>query len=130
MNVLLQNKVLWIALGGAAGSAARYLLASGVQRLAGTLFPLGTMTVNVLGCLAIGFLLIRTESAVLAAHYRMAILVGFLGGFTTFSTFSAETLKLFEERTFLLAAGNVLITVVACLAACWLGQRLARGMAG
>ncbi|MCB9867937.1 MAG: fluoride efflux transporter CrcB [Phycisphaerales bacterium] len=130
MNAILHNKVLWIAMGGGAGSAARYLVASGVQRLSATLFPFGTMAVNVLGCLAIGFLMIRLEASVLAPHQRMAILVGFLGGFTTFSTFSAETLKLVEERALGYAACNVTVTLLACLTACWLGQRIARGMAG
>lgn len=127
MNAILHNKLLWVAIGGAAGSTARYLLASAVQRTAGSLFPFGTMVVNVLGCLVIGYLMIRTETAVLAAHYRLALLVGLLGGFTTFSTFSAETLNLIEQRAAWSAIGNVVITVLACLVACWLGQRIARG---
>jgi len=128
VNAVLQNKVLWVALGGAAGSAARYLLAAGVQRLSASLFPFGTMAVNILGCLAIGFLMMRAESSTIAAHHRLALTVGFLGGFTTFSTFSVETMQLIEQRSIWHATGNVVVTVVACLLACWLGQRFARGM--
>lgn len=128
MNGILHNTVVWVGLGGAAGSSARYLLAQGVQRLSGSLFPFGTMAVNVLGCLAVGFLSIRLEGSTVPAHLRMALLVGVLGGFTTFSTFSLETMSLLERREVLLAVGNVLVTLVACLAGCWAGLRIARGM--
>ena len=88
-------KVLLIALGGAAGSVLRYLLHGWLQRAAGIRFPLGTLAVNVLGCLLIGCL-----AALFLAHsqireeYRLGLTVGVLGGFTTFSTFSLETFKL------------------------------------
>jgi CrcB protein len=126
---VLHSNVLWVALGGAAGSVARYLLARAVQSGVGGSFPYGTLTVNVAGCLAIGFLSIRLESSLLAAHHRLAILVGLLGGFTTFSTFSYETLTMLERRQWLHGLANVLTSVTVCLAACWLGQRIARGLA-
>ena len=116
----------WIALGGAIGSVGRYLVAYLVQSRSGSLFPLGTMTVNVLGCLAIGFLAVRFESSSLPRHIRLGVLVGVLGGFTTFSTFSLETLQKLEQRQALSAALNVILTVALCLAGCWLGQKLAR----
>jgi CrcB protein len=107
---------------------ARYLLAVSVQRWSGSLFPLGTLCVNVAGCLAIGFLATRAEASALPAHYRLGLLVGVLGGFTTFSSFSWETLQLFERRESLYAAGNVLLSVLVCLLACWAGQRLATSL--
>jgi len=118
--------LVWIALGGAAGSVGRYLIAHLVQSRSGSLFPLGTMTVNVLGCLAIGYLAVRFDGSSLPRHVRLGVLVGLLGGFTTFSTFSLETLQKLEQRQALSAALNVVVTVVLCLAGCWLGQRLAQ----
>jgi len=119
------TRILFVGAGGAAGSIARYLLAGLAQRGA-TTFPIGTMTVNVIGCLLIGLLSERFADATVDPAYRTAILVGVLGGFTTFSTFSLETLKLVEDRQFLPALFNVLITVTLCLAGCWAGQRLAK----
>lgn len=116
----------WIALGGAAGSVGRYLIAHLVQSRSGSLFPLGTMTVNVLGCLAIGYLAVRFDGSSLPRHVRLGVLVGLLGGFTTFSTFSLETLQKLEQRQALSAALNIIGSVVLCLAGCWLGQKLAR----
>lgn len=118
-----------VAGGGAVGASSRFALAVGVQRLGGWLFPAGTMVVNVLGCLAIGFLSVRLEGAAVSPHVRLGILVGLLGGFTTFSSFSLETLKLVEDRETFQVVLNVLGTVLLCLVGCWLGQRLARGFA-
>ena len=122
--------LLWVGLGGAVGSASRYALALLVQRTSGSLFPLGTLTVNVLGCLAIGFLSARFEAVMIAPRYRLALLVGALGGFTTFSTFSLETMQLFEARQALRAGVNIVGSVLLCLACCWIGQRIGRAMAG
>ncbi len=119
----------WVALGGAVGSASRFAAARGVQQLFGGTFPYGTMFVNVLGCITIGFLAERFSVTLIAPHYRLAVLVGLLGGFTTFSTFSQETLTLLQHKQNLQAAANVVGTVLACLAACWLGHKLAEGMA-
>ncbi len=91
--------LLWIGCGGAAGALFRYTLAGWCQRLSGGVFPVGTLAVNVLGCLLIGFvgaflagpLLVREE-------HRLGLLVGLLGGFTTFSTFGWETFALLNER--------------------------------
>lgn len=84
------------------------------------------MTVNVLGCLAIGYLSVRFDGSSLPRHVRLGVLVGMLGGFTTFSTFSLETLNQFEQRQPLPAILNVVLTVLLCLLGCWMGQRLAR----
>lgn len=82
------------------------------------------MSVNVLGCLAIGFLSVRFDQAAVSPHVRMGVLVGLLGGFTTFSTFSLETWGLLEDRQAGWAAINVVGTVLLCLAACWAGRRI------
>jgi CrcB protein len=135
----MANNVAWIAAGGAAGSVARYLMTVGVQRAAdrvarwaqrpsGGLFPWGTLSVNIIGSLLIGYLSVRlVEAAGVAPHQRLGVLVGILGGFTTFSSFSLETMRLVEDGQFLRAAVNVTASVLACLAACWIGLRLARG---
>ncbi|MDO8630852.1 MAG: fluoride efflux transporter CrcB [Phycisphaerales bacterium] len=114
-----------VGMGGAIGSMLRYVLAGLVQRSVVS-FPLGTLSVNVLGCLAIGFLSERMMGAAVDPIYRIGMLVGVLGGFTTFSTFSLETLNLAEERQYTLAALNVAASVASCLVAAWMGQRLAK----
>jgi len=116
-----------IMVGGAAGSILRYVLAGFVQRTV-VAFPLGTLVVNVLGCLAIGFLSERLTEASVDPIYRTGILVGVLGGFTTFSTFSLETLKLAENRQFALALLNVAASVATCLIAAWSGAKFVRWM--
>lgn len=118
-------RIVAVGLGGAIGSMLRYALAGLVQRSVVS-FPLGTLSVNVIGCLAIGFLSERMTDAAIDPVYRVGLLVGVLGGFTTFSTFSLETLKLAEERQYTLAALNVAASVASCLVAAWMGQRLAK----
>ncbi len=121
------QRLVWVGMGGALGTVLRYLLAGWVQR--GVLaFPLGTLVVNAVGCLAIGFLAERLAGAALDPVFRTAALVGVLGGFTTFSTFSYETLRLLEARQYSLALVNVMGSVLLCLAAAWCGQLAARWM--
>ena len=120
-------RVAWVALGGAVGSVLRYVLAGVVQ--GGLMsFPLGTLFVNALGCLAIGFLSERFIAVAVGREIQLAVLVGLLGGFTTFSTFSLETLRLAESRQFVWMSVNIIGTLVGCLAAVWIGQRLAKWM--
>ncbi len=121
--------IVWVGMGGALGSASRYALALAVQRLSGWLFPIGTMTVNTLGCLLIGFLSIRFDAALIKDQYRLAILVGLLGGFTTFSTFSLETLQLVEQRQLVRAGLNIVGSLFLCLVSCWIGQLIGRAVA-
>ncbi|HNO76890.1 MAG TPA: fluoride efflux transporter CrcB [Phycisphaerae bacterium] len=119
----------WVGLGGAVGSMLRFALAAGAERLFGAeKFPIGTMLVNVLGSMAIGYLTVRFEESAVSHVYRVAVLVGLLGGFTTFSSFSLNTIQLIFEREYTLAIVNVVGSVLLCLAGCWLGFRIARGL--
>ncbi len=121
------NQLLAIALGGATGAVMRFLVSTGVHRLAGRDFPYGTLSVNVVGSLVMGFLyIILIERASLGAEWRAVLLVGFLGAFTTFSTFSIETLNLIENGELIKAGTNVIISVVLCLLAAWSGVYVGR----
>ncbi|MBX9747859.1 MAG: fluoride efflux transporter CrcB [Hyphomonadaceae bacterium] len=114
---------LWVALGGALGSVARYGVGLAAARWLGTALPWGTLAVNVIGGLAMGVLFARTGPD--QEHLRLLLGVGFLGGFTTFSAFSMETVRLMEHQP-----GLAILYVGASLAlsvgACWLGLVLGR----
>ena len=111
-----------IALGGAAGSILRYVLGGAIQRSTGSGFPVGTMVVNVSGCFLIGILVRQFMNVQLSQDLRALLIVGFCGGFTTFSTFSAETLALIEGGEYTRATAYVLLSVVLCLLATLLGM--------
>lgn len=120
-------KLLLIAVGGALGSVARYALTVGVDRLTGWTFPVGTLMVNVVGCYAIGLLATMFHGPTLVREeYRLALLVGVLGGFTTFSAFGWGTLLLWNERQVAWAILNVVLSNVLGLAAVWAGFATAR----
>ncbi len=121
-------KHLWaIALAGAVGAVLRFVMSDGVHRILGREFPYGTLVVNVLGSFLIGYLfVVFLERSLLGDGWRLAILVGLLGSFTTFSSFSLETLNLVNGGAYGKAAANVLVSVVLCLAAAWIGTALAR----
>jgi len=114
--------VLWVALGGALGSAARYGVGVATARWLGAGFPWGTLIVNVAGGLAIGVLAARTEQA---DALRLLLGVGFLGGFTTFSAFSLETVRLMQQRPEL-GLAYVAASLALSVGACWLGLVLGR----
>ncbi len=118
-------RIVSIAAGGAIGSVLRYVL-SGLAQQSVALFPIGTFLINVSGCLAIGLLSELFAQSSIDPIYRTAVLVGVLGGYTTFSTFSLDTLKLAESRQFELAALNAVASVLVCLMATLVGQRLGR----
>jgi len=121
------NQVLAIAIGGALGSVMRYWVSTGVYGILGRGFPYGTLVVNVLGCLAMGVLFVLlVERASDNAVLRAGVLIGVLGGFTTFSSFSIETFNLIEQGAVLKAAANMATSLFVCLGATWLGVILAR----
>jgi fluoride exporter len=119
-------KLTLLAIGGAAGSVLRYLVGGWMQRLGDGAFPVGTLTVNVLGCFAIAVLNVALLGPLFVREeYRIAILVGLLGGFTTFSTFGWETLTLANDGQWMYAVSNFLLNNVLGLAAALIGYRLA-----
>jgi CrcB protein len=121
------NALLAVALGGAAGSVARFCTTNAVYQWLGRDFPYGTLIVNVVGGLLMGFLTeLLIARYVVATEWRALLLVGFLGGFTTFSTFSMETWLLMQEGDFAKAGLNALASVVLCVTAVWIGINLAR----
>jgi CrcB protein len=120
---------LWIALGSAIGGAARYGCAGLAARWLGVSFPWGTLIVNVSGSLLIGFLaaLMAPDGRLLATpDTRTFLMIGILGGYTTFSSFSLETLNLARDGEWLWASGNVVLSVMLCLIAVWLGHVLGK----
>ena len=122
-------QILAIAGGGALGSLARFWVSTGIYQLFGRSFPWGTLVVNVSGSFVMGFLFVLfLERLAAAPEWRAAVLVGFLGAFTTFSTFSIETLSLMEEGLLLKALLNVAASVLVCLLACWIGVILGRSL--
>ncbi len=115
---------VWVALGGALGSVARYAVSLGAARWLGADFPWGPLLVTVVGSFAIGLLaaLVAADGRpLLGADARAFVLVGVLGGFTTFSSFSLETLQLARADALGVATLNVLLSVVLCLGGAWLG---------
>ena len=119
--------LLDVFIGGGLGAVARYLLQGFVYRFSGTEFPYGTLIVNILGCFTIGLLMSSMEERFLATPtLRLFLTIGILGGFTTFSSFSYETMALLREGNFLAGGINVLSSVVVCLGATWLGLGLGR----
>ncbi len=116
------NMTVAIAAGGALGALFRYWVSIGVHKFAGTDFPYGTLTVNVAGSLLMGALYVLfIERMDVDPLWRGALLVGLLGAFTTFSTFSMETLNLIENGEPLRALANVAASVILCIFACWIG---------
>jgi CrcB protein len=121
------GQLVAIAAGGACGALLRFWLSSSVYAWVGRDFPYGTLAVNVLGSLAMGLLFtLFVERLAWDPWLRNGLTVGVLGAFTTFSTFSMETLNLLEQAEYARALANVLLSVLAALAACWLGVLLAR----
>jgi CrcB protein len=115
--------VVCIAVGGALGALLRFWTAGSVQLAFGGSFPLGTLVVNVSGSLVMGLLYVLLfERLDVGAEWRAALLIGLLGAYTTFSTFSIETLNLLEAGEVLKAGLNVILSVSVCLLACWAGM--------
>jgi len=116
-----------VALGGAVGALGRFWVSSILIRNPGHFLPLGTLTVNILGSLLMGvFYVLVLERGLLPTEVRPLVMVGFLGAFTTFSTFSLETLSLIEQGHMLAALIYILLSVICCVAAASAGVALTR----
>jgi fluoride exporter len=121
--------VLLVALGGAIGSALRYLVATAALAWLGPAFPWGTLIVNLAGSFAIGLVQqLATESLLLGEETRLFLTTGLLGGLTTYSAFSYETVRLMQTGASGNAWVNAIVTIVACLALCYLGQATGRAL--
>ena len=121
------DRILIIAIGGALGAVARHLLSSLITTRWTTVFPLGTWIINVSGSLLIGiFLTLAGERGTFHPHWRLLIAVGFLGAYTTFSTFEYETLRLIGHGQILTALWYVALSLVSGLIAVWIGTIIAR----
>jgi CrcB protein len=118
----------WVALGGALGTIGRYWCSGMVARLVGETFPWGTLMINVLGSFIIGFFAVLTGPdgrLFVGTTARQFVMVGICGGYTTFSSFSLQTLNLMNDGEWFAAAGNIVLSVVLCLLAVWVGAVLA-----
>jgi len=119
--------ILAVGAGGGIGAALRYLTSGVVYRWMGEDFPYGTLAVNIVGSLLLGFIVQVAESRTGPGPVmKMFLTVGLCGGFTTFSTFSLETWKLLTEGSYLAAAGNAVVSVLFCLFGIWLGMLIAK----
>ncbi len=118
-------KLIMIMAGGSVGALLRYGVSGFAQKFTGGSFPLGTLVVNVIGCLLMGLAAaLFAGPHLIREEYRMALLVGLLGAFTTFSTFGIETFSLANDGQFRLAAANILLSNGLGLGALWFGYRL------
>jgi CrcB protein len=122
---------LWIAVGSALGGSARYFCSGLAARLIGETFPFGTLIVNIVGSFIIGFFATLTGPdgrIFVSSTMRQMVMTGFCGGFTTFSSFSLQTLSLVQDGEWLHAGVNITGSVVLCLAAVWAGHILAASL--
>ena len=117
---------LWIFIAGGAGSVTRYLIGQWVFDRFAPSFPVGTVLVNLIGCFALGVVAHLATAWSWNPEMRSAIAIGFLGGFTTYSSFNQETMTLFAAGSTAAAIGNVALTLAGGLAAGWLGLVVAR----
>lgn len=120
-------RTLSIAAGGAAGALLRFWLSNGIHQLLGRDFPYGTLSVNVIGSFLMGLLYVLLfERMDVSVETRAFVMIGLLGAFTTFSTFSIETFNLLESGEPMKAALNVALSVILCILLCWFGILIGR----
>ncbi len=120
-------KTLWVGLGGFLGANARFWLGGWIAQRFGTQFPWGTFVINISGAFILGlFATVVSERVIAAPYWRLLVAIGFVGAYTTFSTFEYETLTLTESGALLRAIANVVFSVLAGFLAVWLGAKIAR----
>jgi len=125
------TKFLWICLGGAIGTGARYLLSGWVLNVLGPSFPYGTLAVNVIGSFLIGLInYLGLQSEVISPSLRIFLTMGVMGGFTTYSSFNYETLQYLQEGIWFLGLLNILVMLLVCLVAGVLGFVMAKWVLG
>lgn len=125
----MDRSILLVGVGGFVGSVARYLVAILFSTQISSVFPFATLTVNIVGCFLIGILFALSDRGnVLSPEWRILLTTGFCGGFTTFSTFSYESLRLMQDGEYLYLAAYVLISVFIGLTATYLGIALVRSI--
>lgn len=125
------TKILWVGLAGFLGTAGRYLISGMIARRFGETFPLGTLAVNLMGCFLIGFLFhFLHERVLIDPLLRTMIMIGFLGAFTTFSSFGLQTFTLLREGQTALALLNILASNLTGLVLVWIGYIAARWIGG
>jgi len=121
-------KIILVAVGGAFGGAFRYVIANFIQRLFPMPLPIGTLTVNFLGSLILGFLIFGLDQKnLLSLNWKLILAVGFCGSLTTFSTFSLETVSLLFDSEFLLATANILLNLIVTFIAIGFAYYISRG---
>lgn len=124
------ERFIWICLAGAAGTGARYVIALWAAQRLGSAFPYGTLIVNVVGCFAIAAVMHAALTLSWSPTVRSAVTIGFLGGLTTYSSFTYETTRLLEEGAVGAASLNAMLTIVGAFAAGWLGLLCAKQVLG
>lgn len=123
------QKYILIAIGGALGSIARFWVGSTVAGRMGTRFPYGTLVINVSACVILGFSLVFLDRrSVLNPAWRLLIPIGFVGAYSTFSTFEWETFANLQTGAFLIAASYVVLSIVLGLAGVWCGVAIAKAI--
>ena len=115
------KEILFIALGGSIGAPLRYLVSKNINIISGGVFPYGTLTVNVIGSFIIGFLFSLFNNVVIGGNYKAFLTIGFLGAFTTFSSYSLETVNLFVDGEYRYAILNLVVNNVLAIAGAFLG---------
>ena len=129
MRDLPINEILIISLGAIFGANARWLISRYAARIFGPVFPYGTLFINVTGSLVVGFFVVWTSERVLIdPRWRLLVVIGFCGAFTTFSSFAFETMAYFEQGQWMLMAANFLANNLLCLGAALSGMALARAV--
>jgi CrcB protein len=125
------REIICIAVAGSLGALGRYYMSSAAHRLLGDGFPYGTLAVNVIGSFLIGLIMqVSLSTDIVPRTWRLALTFGFLGAFTTFSTFSYETLGYLEDGAWLMMGMNILANVLAAITAAFLGVLLGRALFG